>query len=314
MSSIRRYLAILCAGAAGLFPARGAAQNPALAMDVRWEPAEPHQGSFIYVVGRATGDGDRGELSVEGSLAGQPLHFEVDRFGEYRAIGAVPVNALATIPLQLSVTRRGETGHRIVRVPVAAGEFEMERLRVAPRFTARPDSALAERIRAERVRAARVSNETHERSRLWSEEFVRPRPSRITSSFGTGRMFNGELRSRHWGVDFDGDQGDPIRAANRGIVALVGEFYYAGNVVYIDHGAGLVTVYMHMSEVEVQEGQLVERGEVIGKVGATGRVTGPHLHWTARYSRISVDGLSLFELDTAPLGPPIDVEAPDGSR
>jgi murein DD-endopeptidase MepM/ murein hydrolase activator NlpD len=78
---------------------------------------------------------------------------------------------------------------------------------------------------------------------------------------------------------------------------LVGSFYYAGNVVYLDHGKGLITIYMHMTETDVIEGQVVERGQQLGKVGATGRVTGPHVHWTARYGRISVDGLSLFDLE-----------------
>ena len=98
------------------------------------------------------------------------------------------------------------------------------------------------------------------------------------------------------GVDFDGETGDPIVASNRGVVALIGDFYYAGNVVYVDHGKGLITIYMHMTEVDVTEGQVVEGGEQIGKVGATGRVTGPHVHWTARYGRVSVDGMSLFDL------------------
>ena len=95
------------------------------------------------------------------------------------------------------------------------------------------------------------------------------------------------------------------------MVALVGDFYYAGNVVYLQHGGGLVTIYMHMNEVLVSEGDTVERGQVIGRVGATGRVTGPHLHWVGRYGRISVDPLTLFELDsTAFLRPGVSSETP----
>ncbi len=290
-------------------------QNPAMAADIRWHPQQPIQGSFVFVIVRVGPDGGSDtEVVVSGNLAGQPLHFEPDRFGEHRALAPVPVNARETIPLQLSVQQGRRTAHRVVTIGVQPGNFRSERLTVSSRFTTRPDSALQERIRRESARSARVSRETHNTPRMWSGEFVRPRPSRITSEFGTGRMFNGQLRSRHMGVDFDGDVGDPIRAANRGVVAVVGDFYYAGNVVYLDHGAGLVTIYMHMSAVDVEEGQIVERGEVLGKVGATGRVTGPHTHWVARYGRISVNALSLFELDVAPLAQPASLRVEPAER
>ena len=106
-------------------------------------------------------------------------------------------------------------------------------------------------------------------------------------------MFNGTLTSRHLGVDFRGATGEPIYAANRGVVALVGDFFLAGNVVYIDHGAGIVTAYFHMSKPLVAAGDTVQRGQKIGLVGATGRVTGPHLHWSARYGAQTVNPLDL---------------------
>jgi murein DD-endopeptidase MepM/ murein hydrolase activator NlpD len=98
------------------------------------------------------------------------------------------------------------------------------------------------------------------------------------------------------GVDFAGRTGAPVRAANRGVVALVGNFYLGGRVVYIDHGAGLVTGYFHLSRATVAVGDTVARGEVIGFVGATGRVTGPHLHWIARYGAVTVDPMTLLTL------------------
>jgi murein DD-endopeptidase MepM/ murein hydrolase activator NlpD len=95
-----------------------------------------------------------------------------------------------------------------------------------------------------------------------------------------------------------------VLAANRGVVALVGDFYYSGRVVYLDHGRGLVTAYLHLSQVDVAAGDTVERGSLVGRVGATGRVTGPHLHWMVRYGRVSLDGLRLLELDLSSFGEP----------
>ena len=124
-----------------------------------------------------------------------------------------------------------------------------------------------------------------------------PRPSRVTSPFGSARVFNGEVQSRHLGTDFAGAVGAPVRAAGRGVVALVADFYLAGHAVYIDHGAGLVTGYFHLSRSYVAEGDTVVAGERIGAVGKSGRVTGPHLHWVARYGAISVDPMSLLGLE-----------------
>jgi murein DD-endopeptidase MepM/ murein hydrolase activator NlpD len=118
----------------------------------------------------------------------------------------------------------------------------------------------------------------------------------VTSRFGTGRVFNGRVSSSHLGVDYRGKEGEPIVAVNRGVVALVAEFFLAGNVVYINHGAGVMTGYFHMSRPEVAVGDTVERGQEIGLVGATGRVTGPHLHWSARYGSLTIDPGDLFAL------------------
>lgn len=143
--------------------------------------------------------------------------------------------------------------------------------------------------------AARVSRRAHETPKLW-DEVIFPRESRVTSPFGTGREFNGQVQSRHTGVDLAGAIGAPVHVAADGIVALVDSFHLAGNVVYVNHGAGLVTGYFHLSEALVAEGDEVSAGDVIARVGATGRVTGPHLHWLVRYGSVSIDGMSLLRL------------------
>jgi murein DD-endopeptidase MepM/ murein hydrolase activator NlpD len=270
------------------------AQDLAMAADVRWEPQQPKQGTLIYLIVNTHLEGEG--ISVTGQMAGQELHFTRDPSGEFRAIAPLPVNALETIPFTFAVIQQSDSSHRMVRVPIEQREFRSSRLSVDPRFSTPPDSALQVRIRREGGQSVTVSRRSHDTPRMWDGEWISPRQSPITSEFGVRRMFNRQLRSRHMGVDFDGETGDPIVASNRGVVALIGDFYYAGNVVYLDHGRGLITIYMHMTEVDVTEGQVVEQGEQLGKVGATGRVTGPHVHWTARYGRVSVDGMSLFDL------------------
>ena len=305
-----RKLAALGAALTMLLPANGAPQSPSGA-ELVWHPEQPRQGTLIHVLvapdtaRRARTDG----RPVEGTLAGQALHFEPVAEGQYQAIAAIPVSARATIPLVLTVTYdKGEPEHRFVRIPVAPAEFPVERLRVARQFTQEPDSALRVRITAEREATRAVYRRSQDTPRIWSGDFVRPAQGPITSAFGTERVFNGELQSRHWGVDLDGDRGDPIVAANRGVVALVGDFYYSGNVAYVDHGEGLVTAYLHMSEVVIAQGDTVESGQLIGKVGATGRVTGPHLHWVTRLGRVTIDPMSVLDLDLSAFGLPLPAD------
>jgi murein DD-endopeptidase MepM/ murein hydrolase activator NlpD len=179
---------------------------------------------------------------------------------------------------------------------VARAEFPTERLSVDSRYSRPPDSALQVRLARERAQSREVTRQALATPRLWSSDFIAPRTTRVTSVFGVGRVFNGELRSRHLGTDFEGAMGDPVRVANRGVVALVGDFYYSGRIVYVNHGAGLVTAYLHLSEVLVSAGDTVERGELVGRVGQSGRVTGPHLHWAARVGSSLADGTTLVTL------------------
>ena len=173
--------------------------------------------------------------------------------------------------------------------------YPSEKLTVAPKM-AEPDSAGRVRIKQDVARAREVCRAAHQTARLWEDGFALPRKSRITSEFGTGREYNGKVTSRHMGTDFNGKVGDPIVATNRGRVALVAPFYLAGNVVYLDHGEGLVSGYFHLSKALVKTGDMVEKGQVIGRVGRTGRVTGPHLHWIMRYGGVTLDPMSVVSL------------------
>lgn len=251
--------------------------------------------SLHFRPGGAEAAGGRGEVR---GASGAPEARSVDRAaddGSWTALAAVPIDAERSIALRLACPD-GSGDSATIRIPLASASYPLERLRVAPRFSAPPDSALSARMAREAARAAQVSRASHETPRLWREPFSRPRPTRVTSAFGHGRVFNGSVTSRHMGTDYAGGVGAPVLAANRGIVRLVDAFYLGGNVVYLDHGEGLVTAYLHLSKQLVAEGDTVERGARIGLVGATGRVTGPHLHWIARYGRVSVDPASLLRV------------------
>ena len=127
--------------------------------------------------------------------------------------------------------------------------------------------------------------------------FAPPRPLDVTSPFGQARLFNGELRSRHTGLDLRGSTGAPVQAAGRGRVAFAGNLYFAGNAVYVDHGLGVFTAYFHLSKILVEAGDLISTGDIVGEVGATGRVTGAHLHWVLSVGGQSLDAGSLLGME-----------------
>ncbi|MCI0432094.1 MAG: M23 family metallopeptidase [Gemmatimonadetes bacterium] len=293
--SVRRLAASLaCVLWLDALATRVAAQAPIV---VSWQPERPVQGTlFIIRVASAPGI----IALVAGHAAGEVLHFRATMPGEFEAIAAAPLDAGASVEVPL-IAIRGNGAVDTLRptIGVADGTYAMERLSVAPAFGTPPDSATQARITSERERALAVSRNAHHTPRLWVD-VVKPRDTRISSGFGSGREFNGRVQSRHTGTDFAGGVGAPVHAAARGIVALVDEFYLAGNVVYLDHGAGLVTAYFHLSRQEVAAGDTVNAGQPIGRVGATGRVTGPHLHWVVRYGTITVDPLSLLDIAANP--------------
>jgi murein DD-endopeptidase MepM/ murein hydrolase activator NlpD len=132
--------------------------------------------------------------------------------------------------------------------------------------------------------------------RLWNAPFLRPVAGRPNSSFGMRSIFNGEPRSPHGGADFSSATGTPVLSPNAGRVVLARDLYFSGNTVVVDHGLGLFSLLAHLSEMNVHEGDTVSSGDVVGRVGATGRVTGPHLHWAVRIGSARVDPLSLLAL------------------
>jgi murein DD-endopeptidase MepM/ murein hydrolase activator NlpD len=187
--------------------------------------------------------------------------------------------------MELERTRAGE--RESVNIRVGAYPYPVQKLTLPKRQVD---------LSAEDL--ARVRRESREIARLWGRESDRrfelplhppldPLPE--GSRFGSRRIINDQPRSPHSGADYSASAGEAVLAAADGVVALVGEHFFAGRSVFLDHGDGLISMYFHMSAIEVKQGQTVSRGQVIGRVGSSGRATGPHLHFGLRWHRARVD-------------------------
>ena len=188
---------------------------------------------------------------------------------------------------------------RTRQIVVRGKVFPSRTLRVAPEFV-NPPPALQERIARESALVA-AAYAASPRERLWTGPFVRPVLERANSRFGTRSVLNGERRAPHAGTDFLSSAGTPVGAPNAGRVVVARDLFLSGNTVIIDHGLGLFSTLAHLSRVDVREGDVIAAAQVVGLVGATGRVTGPHLHWALRVNGARVDPLSALQL----LGPGI---------
>lgn len=185
--------------------------------------------------------------------------------------------------------------HRLV---VAAKAFGVRRLTVDPRFVTPPASMLP-RIEREQQRLAEILSVVSAQ-RLWRGKFLAPVDGAPAKNFGQRSVFNGQPRGSHRGADFSSPSGAPVRAPGAGRVVMAEDLYYSGNTVLLDHGLGLYSLLGHLSRLDVRAGDLVDQGVVVGAVGATGRATGPHLHWTLRLGSAAVDPLSLLALKGLP--------------
>jgi murein DD-endopeptidase MepM/ murein hydrolase activator NlpD len=186
------------------------------------------------------------------------------------------------------------------RLVVTPRQFRTRKLTVDPAFVNPPRDAV-DRINREAAEMTDLWSHS-ETTKLWTGAFVRPVPEEANSAFGTRSILNGEPRSPHSGADFNSPTGTPIKAPNAGRVVLAGDRYFTGNTVMVDHGLTLFSLFAHLSEMDVKVGDTVAAGDVIGKVGATGRVTGPHLHWSVRINGARIDPLSLLVVMGEPTG------------
>jgi len=263
--------------------------------EVSWIPETPAEGRLFRL--RVTASQHSPIIGVHGEVGSEALHFERIDERAFESIAAIPVGAAGSVSATLRVVYSGGGEERFTEsIPVSPGEYPMERLTVAPRFGSPLSAEDQARLDRDRRMASEAAAAAHATPPVWDRAVVMPRSGSVTSEFGGGRIFNGQISSRHMGLDLQGHTGDTVVAAARGVVEVVEPFLLAGNVVYLNHGAGLLSGYFHLSRQLVSVGDTVQAGDPVGLVGATGRVTGPHLHWVVRYGRTSVDPRSLAEV------------------
>ncbi len=274
--------------AAAAFSNAAHAHRPAVTLD----PAVVEAGSpeLIRVTAPAS-------AAVAGEWLGQKLvFFRGHNPHAWYALAGVDVKA-AVGPSTLRVAVRRANGRTSsLRRSVAIGEahYRTETLSVAPKFVS-PAPEQLKRILAE-ITLKKSIFAASAPAPLWSGDFRAPVDAPPTDSFGTRRVFNGQLASVHEGMDFLAPVGTPVRASNDGVVVLARPLFFEGNCVILDHGLGLYTISMHLSRIDVQEGERVHTGDRIGLSGATGRVTGPHLHWAVRWENTHLDPAKLLRL------------------
>ena len=257
---------------------------------VSWYPVRLTQGGISHL----TVESARPIVEIEAELAGGKLPLQAHTGGKiFDGLMGIDLDApVGSTDLTLSCLYGDGKIFRISRpVEIVREEFETERLTL-PRDKVDLDEATLARVRRESKRLKEIWPRARA-ERLWSGPFTMPVEGPIGGLFGSRRIINGEPRSPHTGQDIRAPAGTPVSASNAGEVVLVDDLFFAGRTVLIDHGQGLYTMYFHLSEISVSKGKRVAKGEQIGSVGATGRATGPHLHWGVRLGGARVSPAAL---------------------
>jgi murein DD-endopeptidase MepM/ murein hydrolase activator NlpD len=224
------------------------------------------------------------------------IFFHPDSGKLWYALAGVPVE---TTPGRYALTIKetlvsGESAEIVTQIKVAGAAYPRITIKVAKQFT-EPDPKQLREIAADKdVKQRTFAVETPERS--WTGPFLPPVSAAISDVFGTARVINQEVKSRHLGLDYGVPAGTPVHAVNHGTVLLAQPLFFEGDCVVLDHGQGLLSLYLHLSEFNVKEGDEVAPGQVIGLSGGTGRATGPHLHLAIRWQGVYLDPATLLKM------------------
>ncbi|SKA73202.1 Murein DD-endopeptidase MepM and murein hydrolase activator NlpD, contain LysM domain [Thiothrix eikelboomii] len=204
--------------------------------------------------------------------------------GEWLALVGIPLDAKPG-PQQLEVASAGQ--QETISFAISHKSYRTQRLRLADHNTVEPDEASSARIIQELALQKRLVRQFSEQEA--QTEFIRPVAGRDSGRFGLRRILNGHQRQPHSGMDIAAASGTPVRVAASGRVIYTGTLFFSGQVVYVDHGGGLLSMYAHLSQIHVQQGEMVTQGDLLGLVGKTGRATGPHLHWSVYLNGAAVN-------------------------
>ena len=268
--------------------------SPSETFLVRWEPETLVNGSPCLFQIRSA----RSLTSLSGAWQGRKVFFDFEESSRtwygLAGVGIDTASGQYILALEATLTN----GARIISshpVTVGRGNYPTIDILVPQQFT-EPDAETLARIKKERAiknkAFSRITNE-----RLWIGGFAAPIDSVITDFYGVKRIFNGARQSIHQGLDFRADTGTPIGAMNNGTVLIAQRMFYEGGFIVLNHGRGLMTLYMHLSEIKVNEGDRVKTGQIIGSSGATGRVTGPHLHVGVRWQGFYLNPETLWQFN-----------------
>ncbi|MDY6854672.1 MAG: M23 family metallopeptidase [Thermodesulfobacteriota bacterium] len=262
-------------------------------LGISWYPKYVKQGDTFIVTVHDT----KGLRLLSGEFKKRPLLFYKIKEGKsFRALFGVDL-AAAPGKYQLKISAKDSYDRDIKAsrsIDIHKRDFITQRLTL-PRKMVELDKKTQNRVLKEGERIKDLWTDG-KKERLWHGEFIMPIDGEVISPFGARRIMNDVPKNPHSGVDLRAGLGAKIRCSNTGIVALVDNLYFSGKSVFIDHGQGLYSMYFHLSQVNIKLGQRIEKGEVLGLAGSTGRATGPHLHWGVRLNKARVDPLSLLRL------------------
>lgn len=246
-------------------------------------PVQPRPGDIVTVTVK------RASAPLEGRFGDQKIYFYPSKDSFKAVFGVDLYTKPGNYPLRISAN--GRVFSR--KLKIIKKKYPVQRLRLPDDMVQLSPENEARVERENKRISALWPNET---DRIWAGSFMNPRIGRISTRFGLRRIINGIPKSSHSGVDVAADEGDEVYAPNNGIVALVDDYFFSGNSVFLDHGQGIYTMFFHLSKILVTEGQQVKKGDVIALVGSTGRSTGAHLHWGVRVQGARVNPLSLIKL------------------
>jgi murein DD-endopeptidase MepM/ murein hydrolase activator NlpD len=293
------WCAVLCLGPGALLLPSSVTAKDAASCDagvkMQLSAPESSQGSLLLVEVKS----ERQLTDLRADWDGRSVPFWQEAGAEAVWKGLVGVDLEKAVgEYELKATGQTASGEKVLcnaKLEVKEGKFATEKLTVGKQFV-EPSPEQVKRANEER----QILREIFDRvtpERLWDGKFRIPLDGVTTgSNFGKRRVLNGNPGSPHTGADFPAPTGTPIHAAQRGRVVLAEELFFSGNTVVLDHGLGIYTFYGHLSEIGVKVGDSVETGDALGKVGATGRVTGPHLHWGLTVERARVNPLQIVKL------------------